>query len=221
MPSHGNSQRLSLFKSITATPRSTYCKVLDSVLTHISKAHPKLPPPILCGHSAGGGLVQIYLDSPEDFAKVHALVLLAAFPATGGASIFMNWFRMDPLMLTRLWSVRPPLATKALAHRAFLSEKFLIDSTSGDQFYEELEHVESFGWPLSLIRGTFANAENVKKRVGGRVAVIGGAEDRLMTPQVVAHTASLYGVKEILAQKCAHDVMLDVGWEDAARTLLK
>ncbi|KAJ3021716.1 UNVERIFIED_CONTAM: hypothetical protein HDU68_009496 [Siphonaria sp. JEL0065] len=220
MPSHGSSKRLSLFHSWSATPKGTYIHVLDKTLNEISRRHNNASV-VLIGHSAGGGLAQIYLDSPKyKDTKVHALVLLAAFPATGGFKIFKNWLAFDRFLPFRFYSIRPPIATPALAHRAFLSDAFPIDSKEGARFFEELEFVESFGWPFSLILGTFADAKRVKERVNGRVVVFGGEYDRLMTKEIVTETAKLYGVVPIFVQDCAHDLMLDVGWEKGAHQLL-
>ncbi|KAI9353886.1 Alpha/Beta hydrolase protein [Obelidium mucronatum] len=221
MPSHGLSDRMSLFRSLFATPKGTYCNVVDDAVKHISNLH-NGQAPILCGHSAGGGLAQIYLNSSTlSPSTVHALVLLAAFPATNGFEIMKNWIRFDPWLPFRFTSIRPPLATIELAHRAFLSDAFDIRSAEGSQFWQELEYVESFGWPLSLISGQFADPKTVAEKVSGRVAVFGGRVDRLMTNSIVEHTAKLYGLEPIFVENCAHDLMLDVGWEKGAHQLLK
>ena len=48
------------------------------------------------------------------------------------------------------------------------------------------------------------------------VLVVGGEQDGIFTPEEVRRTARAYGSEAVLFAGSGHDLMLDVGWEEAA-----
>lgn len=51
------------------------------------------------------------------------------------------------------------------------------------------------------------------------VLVLGAQNDFILDKQGIEETASFLGAKEVIVPGIAHDVMLDVGWRDAAHVL--
>lgn len=213
-PAHGESHHLPLFKHLTLS-KHELAEDAARALAHVRALHPSRPPPVLLGHSAGGGIAQLVLDGQRGRStdsSVSGLILLAAFPASGGLPVFVNWAKLDPGLGLRTLRLgghpKAALWTPALARRAFFSRAFPADGPALDEVWSLLEPLESLAWPAGLIL-RFADEARVRWATRGRVAVIGGAEDALMTPPVVQATARAYGVEAVLVDGCGHDVMLD------------
>eukprot|EP00698_Gefionella_okellyi_P002892 TRINITY_DN12755_c0_g1_i1.p1 TRINITY_DN12755_c0_g1~~TRINITY_DN12755_c0_g1_i1.p1 ORF type:complete len:296 (+),score=65.54 TRINITY_DN12755_c0_g1_i1:81-968(+) len=166
--------------------------------------------PALVGHSAGTGLVQLMLS--HHGASVHSGVLLAPFPPTGGASIFVNWFHKHPVALLKGALMMDPAAS--LATPQLFREIFLASDTTNAEaevFQKQAEPAESLLWPMKMCT-RYANPKSIKNPI----AVIGASEDVLMTPAVVHRVASAYGVQARIVPGVAHDLMLDKKWRLAA-----
>jgi hypothetical protein len=58
-----------------------------------------------------------------------------------------------------------------------------------------------------------------KPNYGIPIVVLGAEQDLVMPPESVRETADFYGVEPVFLCRGAHDVMLDVAWEDAAAFL--
>ncbi|KAI8907262.1 Alpha/Beta hydrolase protein [Gorgonomyces haynaldii] len=171
--------------------------------------------PIIIGHSAGTGVTQKYLDLFQP--KCPLAVLVCPFPGSGGMQIMINWAstRFLPLFIGMLL-LNPylPLSNPDLAKEVFLTKEFPDDQAQ--VFHQKLEKSESVLAPMSMT-SRYVNLERVKKY---RIWVVGGKQDVLMTESVVKKCASDYGSPIIWADKCGHNVMMDVGWQQAAKQLL-
>jgi pimeloyl-ACP methyl ester carboxylesterase len=247
---HGDSFRPANPQS---TPVAQLAEDLRDALRFVAALHADAPPPVLAGHSAGGGLAQIALkrvrpwrmarttgrlsmagspsadrlgaelplDDDGTRVEISGLILMASFPPSGGLPVMRNWLRLDPMLPVRFVSMRghprAPLATPELVHRAFFSAGF--PRAAAEEVFNELEDTESTHWPAALTV-PFADVQCVLDATRGNVAVFGGAEDKLMTPNIVADTARAYGVREEIVAGAGHDLMLDVTWEAAAARVL-
>lgn len=58
-----------------------------------------------------------------------------------------------------------------------------------------------------------------KPRAAAPVLVVGGGEDIVVDQEGVRETAEFYGVEPVILPAAAHDLMLDLRWEEAARVL--
>lgn len=62
-------------------PKSAFAEDIGVAVAHIISSHPQSPPPVLVGHSGGGGLSQYALHA--GLFSVSALVLVAPVPSSG------------------------------------------------------------------------------------------------------------------------------------------
>jgi len=57
-------------------------------------------------------------------------------------------------------------------------------------------------------------------RVTTPLLVVGGEEDRILTPTEMERTAKAYGGQPVMIPGAAHDLMLDQRWQQAADAIL-
>lgn len=82
---HGGSETLGWTKRMLLTTLESWGDDAREALAHIALKHPDAPPPVLAGHSLGGGAVQLMISSRLLLPyQISALVLLAASPLSGG-----------------------------------------------------------------------------------------------------------------------------------------
>ncbi|KAJ2891138.1 hypothetical protein MKZ38_000816 [Zalerion maritima] len=145
--------------------------------------------------------------------KVRGAILMAPYPGVGSFKILLNWASFDPLlnlrMLLQFGHPNSPLSHPALTHNAFFSPSMPREEV--EEFHLRICPYESLAWPLGMVR-PFADPEAVARRVNprrqrgggegsegaaGKVLVMAGKGDRLMTPRIMYHLAErLRGNKE-------------------------
>jgi pimeloyl-ACP methyl ester carboxylesterase len=163
--------------------------------------------PILVGHSMGGLVVQKYLEKNQ----VPAAVLLAPVP-TGG--VLMTTFRIasrHPLIFAKsLATMRlyPIVSTPALVREDFFSEDVAPDDLSR---YCSLMQDESFRGFLDMLVFCLPKPKKVKSPI----MVLGAERDTIFSCKQMEKTAAAYGAK-LTMYPMAHDMMLEVGWQDVA-----
>ncbi|KAJ1323070.1 hypothetical protein MN608_11924 [Microdochium nivale] len=112
---HGASQRQSFVVKMLLTTVDSWAHDISAALTHIAAQHPHADrPPVLAGHSLGGGFVQ-YMASvgflvplpsvcggqqqqkqQHESSRISGLILLAAAPLSGrGAEINTHWHDVE------------------------------------------------------------------------------------------------------------------------------
>jgi pimeloyl-ACP methyl ester carboxylesterase len=177
--------------------------------------------PVLIGHSAGGGLSQATLNL--GLARVRAVGLIGAFPNYGGFWVYMNWFlKLDGWAFLRAWKdfmhPRSPWKTTQRVHNAFFSATFPTKEVQ--RFEKDMPEYESMMWPCGMM-SRFVDVANVKaSTVTGKVLIISGNSDRLMTPDLMETMAKEYGAPYVRVEG-GHNVMRDQFWEESAREILK
>jgi pimeloyl-ACP methyl ester carboxylesterase len=206
---------------------SDFAPDLTSTIAYIRTLHPTSPLPILVGHSAGGGLSQYILSSnnttdSQDNALTSGVVLVDAFPPTGGWSVYLNWALQDPLFAIRMLfkhggDPKSPLSSPPLVRRIFFGPH--ITSPSLQTFFEDMNHEESIGWPESMMF-PFVDVEKVKRSASGRVSWISGDKDVIMTPTLMKRAAEKYGASLRLVKDAGHHLPRDAVWRDGADALL-
>lgn len=223
---HGDSYHPGTAKDADRVDIDGWSDDIRAVAMDIAATHGQHP--LLVGHSAGGGAVQRYLHREDEFAKHSGIeklrcpgaVLLCAFPPRRGWRVFWNWWNIEGAKGPMVQSVlqrnnRLPLATEERFRAAMLTA-----GASGADVRRRIVDmesvIESSVVPAQLAMGRFVDVDKVRQH-GTPIAVIGGAQDVLMTPQVVDDTADAYGVSPAtIVETVAHDAMCDAGWKDAA-----
>ncbi|KAN0110963.1 alpha/beta-hydrolase [Hyaloscypha variabilis] len=163
---------------------------------------------VLVGHSAGGGLVQLFLD--RGMGTVGGLVIMAGFPNFGGWGVYWNWVKLDPWFAVRfffrdLGHPRSPLSETGLVNKAFFSRGYPVDRVR--EFEVLMPEYESLVWPLGMML-SFVDVAKVLKGIVGwkdekqqRVLVIAGEKDTLMGVELMRRMAADYRQRFITLAK--------------------
>lgn len=155
--------------------------------------------------------------------------------------VYTNWwFKVDPMFSLRLlwhgWHPGSPLSSTRLVKNVFFSEKKPTAEVTA--FQKLMAPFESFWWPIVMM-WKFAEPERVIKSItgwgnGSRILVMGGDNDRICSPDIMARLAFFYrstrlsiaaesspddGVDFILVPG-GHHFQNDVSWEYGAGKLL-
>jgi len=165
-------------------------------------------PPVLIGHSAGGGIIQKFAEIHPDM--LSGLITIAAFPPFGGFWGFLNWFSWMPFtfLCGLLFNNRLPLSTPTFYKLMMFSPE--VDDSLVQIYYQQLEPNESSKLPQDLV-GRFVDT----KRIKVPVLVIGGAQDKIFPPNMIKKAGKEYGTEAVIVRG-AHDVMLDPYWRELA-----
>lgn len=171
-------------------------------------------PPILVGHSMGGGVVQKFLET----LHVPGAVLLAAIPPEGVFRTFLRVLRHQPLnaLLSVLRGrILPLFATVERCRDALFSAA--MDDADVRRHLDRLQE-ESFRAFLDMLvldRPRPARVARVP------LLVLGAENDRLFSPDQIHDTARHYGTTATILPGLAHDLMLDLLWPRAAEAILQ
>lgn len=180
---------------------------LDDVVT-VARTLPV--PPVVIGHSMGGGIVQKYLESHD----APAAVLMCSSPPQGYLRSGLRWLRRHPWHFAKLTisgESLPYVSAPELAR-----ERFFSPST-----------------PEELVRRYAARLQEESARVGvdgvlklpkpDRVAapllVLGALEDGAVTPDEVRATARAYRTEPVFFPGMGHNLMLEPGWASVAQRI--
>ncbi|KXS18514.1 alpha/beta-hydrolase [Gonapodya prolifera JEL478] len=203
-------------------------------------------PPVLFGHSAGGGLVQYFLTHPPSNVRQFSSPLCSAFvhldgfpPSPYGHRPFLNWSFVDTwnlLVSNATLNNFHMLKTPALARKVFYSkdtpEDVVVDSWS------QLERVESIVMPITYAASMFrpfCDTKAVLQACNGKLVVVGAEEDVLMDPMLVSKVVELYettalelggktsrgsqiAVKKVMVRG-GHCHMVEPWWQDGAKVV--
>ncbi|HVO88546.1 MAG TPA: alpha/beta fold hydrolase [Casimicrobiaceae bacterium] len=186
---------------------------LDDYETDVEYVSGKLDePPILIGHSMGAAVVErILAKRPVRGAALIApvppagLLPMAARLAAHHADSFLQMAGLDPTQLTAdvLETLRPfyfgsdvdpSLLVQATRHLGAESPRALLDLSL------------RLHWALPVPQT-------------GPIMVLGAAGDRICTPNDVRATALHHRVDAQILPGLAHMLMLEPGWESAARAI--
>jgi hypothetical protein len=200
---HGNSQ---------GKERLRWWRVADYV-ADVAQVAASLPaPPVVVGHSAGGFIVQKYLETHQP----PAAVLLASVAPTGLLPIVLSMAVRHPLVFL---GAMPTLDMRRLVGTPALSREWLFsDQLPAEQvarFTEQMQN-ESFlaFMDMALVRLV------QRSRVRTPLLVLGSEGDRLTPPRTIEATARAYGASVQIFPGMAHDMMLEPGWEAVAEQML-
>ena len=169
-------------------------------------------PPVIIAHSMGAFVTQKYLENHN----LPGTVLLTPVPYSGLWPSTWMIFRRNPwLVLKVIFTLKlyPVVETPQIAHGNLFSADFpreLVEKYQRQMQNESFRaYLDELG--LNLVR---------PKRVNTTVLVIGAADDTVIPTNVVEATARAYGTQAEILPDIAHDVMLEAGWERAAKRIL-
>ena len=199
---HGNSP--------TSKPLRS-CSIADYVddVTQVAGSLPCRP--VVIGHSAGGFVVQKYLESHD----APAGVLVASTPCQGLFRCVIRLMRRHPWLTTRMIVTGRSLHrfnTPGLAREAFFCAKtpepLMVRYAA--QLQEESARVGYDQLLLNLPK---------PKRVSTPLLVLGAADDACFSPKEVHATARAYRTEAEIFPHMGHDMMLEPGWTDVAERI--
>jgi pimeloyl-ACP methyl ester carboxylesterase len=139
-------------------------------------------------------------------------------PPSGNSAIVPRYVLRDPLRALRVTY-------------GFISKNFVSDAAAARElfFSADLPEGELAAYMRELAacsRARLLDLKDVNQRVPlphpsdpPPAFVLGGADDGVVDPPAVAELAAAYGVRPVLLEGLAHDVMLDTRWEAAAGAL--
>jgi pimeloyl-ACP methyl ester carboxylesterase len=165
-------------------------------------------PPVLIGHSMGGYLVQKYLETHD----APAAVLLASVPPSGAGASLLRASLHDPvssLMANLTFDLYATMNTPAKAQHHLFSSREIAE-----RYFPRLGH-ESVRTLLDMVALNLPQPAKVRTPM----LVLGGEKDTVFTQDEVRATAKAYNT-EAHFFPMPHDLMLDVGWERVADTIL-
>ena len=168
--------------------------------------------PVLIGHSIGAAVVQKYLEH----RPAAAAVLIAAVPPYGGIPATLRLAARHPVAMLKAnvtMSLRHLVSTPRLTREAFYSESITADRL--DRYHSRLQD-ESYRAFLDVL------ALDLPKpaRVTTPMLVLGAERDTFFTRKEVEATARAYRA-EVAFFPMAHNMMLEDGWEDVARYIVR
>ena len=170
-------------------------------------------PPVMIGHSMGGYLVQKYMENNE----VAGAVLMGSVPISGTLGASVRFARRHPLQFLKLlvtMSLWPVVATPAL------TREYLLAADTPDSAVVEIHEMlqdESYLTYLDMIGLALPKPGKTE----APVMVCAGSDDALFTVREAEKTAVAYGVEAHIFDGLPHDIMLDPGWETAARAIAR
>ena len=173
---------------------------------------------LLTSHSFGGGILQYYLQNNHQ--KVAAGVLFAATSPynykRGIVKYIRKLFSKMPILavLKSIITLNPyaTIETPELMKRATFSKAF-PDSMAKD-IHPKLDKVTLVTVGIELLK-PFVDPSKIKCPMIG----IGAEEDKLFDLKIIKETAETYGVGFDIIGGAAHNIMLDLTWEDAASVI--
>ncbi len=169
-------------------------------------------PPVLIAHSLGGYVLQKYLED----CTAPAGVLLASIPTSGIFMMLLRMLKRHPgstlkaLLLMNPWYF---VSTPALAKDYFFSDDF-----PEDKFMEHYAHIQPESFRVAL-EAALLNLPRPGK-IKTPLLVLASETDRVFTIAEQEKTAQAYHTRAIIHTGMAHDMMLEVRWQNAADHIL-
>lgn len=169
-------------------------------------------PPVLVGHSMGGGLAQLALERD---ASLPGAVLLAATPPHGLLPTALRYLIHHPWLFAKInltASMWPVVENPRVMAGALFS---FYEPETAAQYHTRVQD-ESFRAFVELIVWHFPHPS----RIHAPVLVLGAEQDGLIAPEEVRRTAKAYGVEPTLYPNMGHNMMMEPGWQQVGYQIL-
>lgn len=237
---HGGSWTPSWFYKKIWTSIDDIDSDIRQALKFIRSKHSSSVPPILAGHSLGGGYAQYTLAKAVKHSspvKVSSLILLGSAPLSGGGKqIMANWevVETDGKGYDSLLSPRSQLDTEERVRKAFFSHE--TEATVVERWLtccrtdtESLRAGLSVLWPFGEPGDVLGSIEGIPVQGGLRKILFISSVDDLLIPttmveaNVAAYQKSLPTDSGQLANvelsKGGHHLMMDIAWKECAQAI--
>ena len=168
--------------------------------------------PVLVGHSAGGAIIQKYLEHND----APAAVLLASMPSIGAMPCTIRFALRHPgaFIKTNLTlNLRHIIGTQDLYQEAMFSDKLPREKLR--DYYSRTQK-ESYRVFLDMVILNLSRPRKVSKKI----LVIGSSNDGFFTTQEYEKTAQAYNADLEIFEGIGHMMPLDVGWEAVADRMI-
>lgn len=169
--------------------------------------------PVLIGHSAGGYLVQRWLET----RSAAGAVLLASVSSQGASKLFGRMYRRHPLQAVKahlLLDAFRLIGTPDIAREAFFSAD--VPAAELQEHYARLQQESyAFGWDMVL------RAPRPDLARKAPMLVLGAENDVVIARGEVRRTAEAYGVEAEIFPGMAHDMMLERDWRKVAERIAR
>ncbi|CAI5945695.1 unnamed protein product [Closterium sp. NIES-64] len=189
-------------------------------------------PPVLVGHSFGGLIVQAYLadvannwESSKDdgvpFAPLTGAVLACSVPPTGNMELVKRYMRTRPILSIK---ITLSLAAKLFRSSLSLCRDSFFSPALPEAEVKRYQALLSDSSKLPLFDLRLLNASlpvAMPPAYCPPVMVLGAADDVIVDDQGVKETAEFFSTEAVVLPGMPHDIMLDLGWKDAANSMLQ
>jgi non-heme chloroperoxidase len=188
---------------------------LDDYAADVERVVSELPgTPVLIGHSMGAAVVERLLAT----RPVRAAALLAPVPPAGLVAIAARLAAERPDALLRMMQFDP---TRLSSHvLETLRPFYFSDDVEAAVLVEATRHL-GLESPRVLLDLSLRLHWQLPERGSSPLFVMGASGDRICAPDDVRATARHHGVDAVVLPGLAHMLMLERGWEAAARELVR
>ena len=186
---------------------------LDDYVADVERVCASLEePPVLVGHSMGAAIVERLVAT----RPVRAAALLAPLPPAGLLPVAARLAAEHPDYLFQMSRLDPGRLTNEVL--VALEPFYFSDRIDRSTLREAAKHIGSES-PRALLDLSLRLHWGLPAREPPPMFVLGVHGDRICRPEDVAATARHHGVTATLLPGMAHMLMLEPGWEAAARAL--
>ncbi len=186
---------------------------LDDYAADVERVAGSLPePPILIGHSMGAAIVERLLAT----RPLRAGVLIAPVPPTGLVPVAARLAVERPDSLLQMSRLDPTRLTADVLEA--LRPFYFSDDVDPSILAEAVRHLSAES-PRAILDLSLRLHWLRPERNGAHLMVLGARGDRICTPSDLEATARHHGVESTLLPDLAHMLMLERGWETAARAI--
>ncbi len=187
-----------------------YLADLADVVTEVTSDWGQVP--ILVGHSSGGWLVQKYLESHA----APGAILLASLPPMGVRGLSNPFMRKYPVrFLLAILGIAPGLLFN---NPHLVREAFFTPATPLDHVQQHLAQLQVESRRMLRELGS---APTINHSLHSPpMLILGAANDGFLPATAIRSTAEYYATTPCFIPQVGHDLMLDIGWEQTAATML-
>ncbi len=213
LPAHGDRLDADRLRSLRHGPRLR--DYVDSVVEVLRGLPAGGPPPVVVGHSMGGGVVQ-HLVGRLDRPALGDAVLLASMPPAGVWRVTLDTARRRTATFLAA-NVRRDLGMLVVEEEHV--RRMFLSADTDDAVVAAVQsrlHGESFRAFLDMLALDRPRPTSGRGPRATQVRVLGAADDTIFRVADVEATAAAWGTEAVIVPGIGHDVMLDHGWERVA-----